>query len=1285
LIDKVNDMSINDEKKTSIANAQVTSGEHKKAQNGASANARLKELERSIWRLDMILEATQIGSWDWNIEFGSVGINDHWAAIIGYTREELEPVTIQTWAALCHPDDLDNSNAELKRHFRGETEYYEIEARMRHKNGHWVWVLDRGKVFERDDSGKALRMMGSHQDITARKNLEITQVYNNKFKLLITSLGYQFINIPLEKIDAAVNAALETIGAFVQADRSYIFQFYDNLRLMDNTHEWCAEGIEPQIDMLKKLPTEAFSWLTNKINNNEIIIIPEVSKLPDEAKAERDILLEQDIKSLILIPLAPSGTLPFGYIGFDAVKIERDWSKESAYILKLAGSIIANVLQRRHNEQLIQSELDLAIKLSESSSFDETLKLCLRSALDISGMDCGGIYLVNEADDNMTLAYHYGLPESFVCIATCYPSDSKQYGIVMKGNAVYSRFPDIAAADNSEDTLNEGLHAIAILPIACKGKIVACLNVASHCLEQVPESSRKALETVASHIGSAIIQSKHEEKVNIANKNLEALFNTIDDLLFIVDANGKILHTNKAAQKLLEYSAEELTRLHVLDVHPENQQQEAKANIEKMIAGTNNVCLVPLLTQTGRKIPVETVITHGEWDGKDVLFGISRDITERLRAQNALRESENRFRELTEMLPMPMLETDNNGRIIYCNRKCLEVFGYNEAEITSDISVLQLLIPEDASQWKTALKSMRNGSSNSKEYTCLRKNGQKFPGLLYSSPFIEQKSVSRIRSIFIDLTKLKNAEEALRESALQKEVSEKLKSIIDNIPGTVYRISRDNSINFLSHLGAAATGEHDKKIAEYLFTSMPVIHPEDRKMVSDSKRKLQNKKTSQVLQYRVVADDSSVRWTEDRRTSIFSSDGRYMGIDGIMLDITDRIDSEKEIEMLESGIRKKQRLEAIGTLAGGIAHDFNNILLPILGYAELGLATVPAEDPFKEYFDEIAKAAERAKNLVSQILTFGRPEEKNPQPISVTSLLKEALRLLRPSIPTTITIIQHVDNSCRNILADSSQIHQVIVNLCTNAFHAMESACGTLTIELRDIDNKNIPASCNPDAEYIMLRVIDTGTGMDKATLERLYEPFFTTKPINKGTGLGLAVVYGIVKSYKGEITVESVEGKGSTFSVFLPVINEKELENQKIPTIVKGKGRVLFVDDEPVTVKLIFVMLSRLGYIMETKTSPIEALDLFNRNPNFDLIITDLTMPGMTGIELAERINKKNPDIPIILMTGYGKNIDYTVPIGRYGIRQILKKPVNLNMLASTINEIINSQNEAVNENISH
>ena len=1236
-------------------------------------------LAKSKWRLEGIIAATKLGTWEWNVQTGEMVINEEWTQIIGYTPEELAPVSIKTRERFVHPDDLKKSEMLMERYLAGELPYYDCECRMKHKNGHWVWINDRGKVFEKDQTGRPLLVIGSHRDITERKQSEAAEAYNREFEHLVTTLANQFINVPSGNIDSIVNDALKIIGEFVHADRSYIFQFYDNRRLMDNTHEWCAEGIEPQIDMLKKLPTEVFLWLMKQICNNEIIIVPKVSELPDDAKVERDILQEQDIQSLILIPLV-SGTVPFGYIGFDAVKAELEWPKETASLLKIAGGIIANALRRKLSEQLIQSELDLALKLSASHSFTETLQSCLQTALDISGMDCGGIYLIDETDNSLSLVYHHGLPENFVMAASHYQPGSKQYELIMKGDAVYTSFPDMNT-NPSKSIVNEGLKAIAILPVVCKGRIVASLNVASHALEQVPEFTRKTLETVASHIGSAIIQSKHEEQINTANKNFKSLFNTIDDLLFIVGTDGKILHTNTAAQNLLEYDEEEFKQFHVLNVHPPDQQQEAKINIENMIAGNDNACMVPLISKSGKKIPVETIITHGEWDGKPVLFGISRDITERIRSEAALNESENRFRALTEMLPTPVFEADTEGRIVYCNHKGLEITGYSAEEITGGFSVCRLLIPEDAPQWQSTLKTVLNGSSDSREYTGQRKDGQRFPGLLYCSPVIKENAVTGVRGVVIDLTELKKAEAAFRESALQKSVSENLKSIIDNIPGTVYRISQDDTIKFLSLSSSAEIMSRPKTISSNLFTSMPVIHPDDRQMVSASNKEMQQNKHSQVLVYRIIAEDNSVKWIEDRRTSIFNSDGRYMGIDGIMLDITARVKAEEERKALENSIRNKQRLETIGTLAGGIAHDFNNILVPILGYAELSVSTLPPEDPLYEYSTEIMKAAERAKNLVSQILTFSRPVESNLTPVPVQSLLKEALKLLRPSIPATINIKPLIDDSCRNVLADSSQIHQIIVNLCTNAFYAMKDTDGTLTIELHEVHDKSMyHVLCNSDAEYLMLSVIDTGTGMDESTMERIYEPFFTTKPVNEGTGLGLSVVHGIVKSCKGEITAESNKGKGSTFRVFLPVIEDAAEEIKISGNPVKGKGRVLFVDDEPAAVKFIFTMLSKLGYTTETTNSPTEALELFNRNPvHFDLIITDLTMPDMSGIELAKAIHEKNSGLPIILMTGHGKDLDYAIPPEDCGIRRILKKPVKINILASAIDEIIYLQEKEV------
>ncbi len=423
-----------------------------------------------------------------------------------------------------------------------------------------------------------------------------------------------------------------------------------------------------------------------------------------------------------------------------------------------------------------------------------------------------------------------------------------------------------------------------------------------------------------------------------------------------------------------------------------------------------------------------------------------------------------------------------------------------------------------------------------------------------------------------------------------------------------------------------------------------------------------------------VRKDGSVFPVELQSFIFFNQDGtpRYMW--SVVRDISNRVKLEEEKKLLEAGIRNKQRLETIGTLAGGIAHDFNNILVPILGYAELSMSMLPPESQLYKYSSEIMKAAERAQNLVAQIMTFSRPAENRQKPLDVRLLLKEALKLLRPAIPATIAIEQHIDTPCRNVLADPSHIHQIILNLCTNAFHAMEAAGGTLTIELREAAAADCPACCNPELEYLMLRVTDTGTGMDAATMERIFEPFFTTKPVNKGTGLGLSVVYGIVQSCKGEITVASAEGRGSTFKIFLPVIEADAEESQDAGSPVRGGGRVLCIDDEPANLQLMLAMLSRLGYIIETETSPVKAFDLFSRAPeSFDLVITDLAMPGMTGLELAEKIHRESPGLPVILMTGYGSDIDEKAALERCGIRQILKKPVKLHILASSINETIN------------
>jgi PAS domain S-box-containing protein len=391
-------------------------------------------------------------------------------------------------------------------------------------------------------------------------------------------------------------------------------------------------------------------------------------------------------------------------------------------------------------------------------------------------------------------------------------------------------------------------------------------------------------------------------------------------------------------------------------------------------------------------------------------------------------------------------------------------------------------------------------------------------------------------------------------------------------------------------------------------------------------------------------------------------------------DITDRIRMEEERQKLEERLRMSQRLEAIGTLAGGIAHDFNNILSAVMGFAEMALDETAGDTPSHQYLSEILHAGRRARDLVRQILTFSRQAEYEKNPIQVKPIVKETIKFLRASIPVSIDIQQKIESDSM-VPADPTQLHQIIMNLCTNAAHAMEKG-GTLEVSLSDVEMDEDAASIYPGmvpGRHLRLRVSDTGCGMTPEVMERIFEPFFTTKPRGEGTGMGLAVVHGIVKEYAGVISVHSELGKGSAFHVYLPVIEAMEdAAGELSEALLTGTERILFVDDEELLVKLGKKMLERLGYQVTTQTSPLVALDLFRNKPDaFDLVITDVTMPKMTGDELAKELLKIRPDIPVILCTGFSARMS-DEKARELGIKAFIMKPTLIQEIARTIRKVL-------------
>ncbi len=399
----------------------------------------------------------------------------------------------------------------------------------------------------------------------------------------------------------------------------------------------------------------------------------------------------------------------------------------------------------------------------------------------------------------------------------------------------------------------------------------------------------------------------------------------------------------------------------------------------------------------------------------------------------------------------------------------------------------------------------------------------------------------------------------------------------------------------------------------------------------------------------------------------------------VFRDISERLRAQKEWETMQAQLRQAQKMEAIGTLAGGIAHDFNNILGAIMGYTELALIEISEGDPLRGHLQQVQRASRRAKELVAHILAFSRQSELTRKPVELSPIIKEALKMLRASLPTTIEIRQNIGSDLGKIMADPTQIHQVLMNLCTNAAHAMSEKGGVLEVGLsREIlqDEFILKAYNIPSGEYLCLSVRDTGSGINDAVLPRIFDPFFTTKKRGEGTGMGLSVVHGIVSSHDGGIRVQGNPGEGSCFELFFPIIAAppEEMESIICKSPPTGTECILLVDDEPTLIELGQKALSYLGYAVVTSKSSMEALDLFRSQPQkFDLIITDYTMPDMTGTALAKKILELRPDIPIILCTGFSEKISEE-KVKAMGIRGYIMKPVSIHNLANICRRILDS-----------
>jgi PAS domain S-box-containing protein len=535
----------------------------------------------------------------------------------------------------------------------------------------------------------------------------------------------------------------------------------------------------------------------------------------------------------------------------------------------------------------------------------------------------------------------------------------------------------------------------------------------------------------------------------------------------------------------------------------------------------------------------------------------------------------------------------------------------------------------------------------------------------------------QLKKTFSDLeqhiAELKQARDALKAS------EERYRGIIDNIVDVYYRTDRKGRLMMVSPSGINLLGYDSaadvmgREVGEYFYYSA-----EERKQFLSALEK-----NGSVRDFEVTLKDRNNNPITVSTSSRYYYDekGKILGVEGIYRDIRGRKREEEERQKLERQLSQSQKMEAIGTLAGGIAHDFNNILSGIMGYTELSLHAVKDRPQAHNFMEQILTATERAKALVQQILTLSRKTEPEKKPLSLVPIVKEVVKFMRASLPTTIEIKQTIDETAHAVMADPTQIHQVLVNLCTNAGHAMKETGGVLEVGLKEVVMDAASLALFPQLKpgrYGELSVSDTGHGISQANLQKIFDPYFTTKGIGEGTGLGLSVVHGIVQDHGGEIKVYSEEGMGTIFRIYIPLMenpSEDQAEERTAHEDMSPQGHgetILFIDDEKMVVDINRGFLEKLNYRIVPETDPALALETFKKDSRrFDMVITDKTMPHMTGFDVIQKIRDIRPDIPVILCSGFMEKEEME-KIKTLGVTQLLIKPIRISVLAKVIRDVL-------------
>ncbi|RJR29794.1 MAG: PAS domain S-box protein [Desulfobacteraceae bacterium] len=768
-------------------------------------------------------------------------------------------------------------------------------------------------------------------------------------------------------------------------------------------------------------------------------------------------------------------------------------------------------------------------------------------------------------------------------------------------------------------------------------------------------------------IETALLES--EAQLKKANQIMAGILEHTHMMAVLFDSGFNFVWVNRAYSLACKHDPSFFPGKNHFDLYPHKENQ----SIFQRVVDTGVPYFITAKPFTYPDQP-ERGTTYWDWSLIPIKDGVGKvtnlvftlvEVTDRVKAEESVSRSEERHRAILKTAMDGFWLLDTKGHLVEVNDAYCRMSGYSEQELLA-MSVSDLVAAENRAGIAAHIQKVVVQGADRFGTRHLRKDGSTLD--VEVSVQYRPGSEGHLVVFLRDITERKRVEDALRESELRYRI------VADNAYNWEFWIGPDRKVLYMSPSCERISGRTAEEFMADPDLLLEIIDPEDRQRYLMHHHDLIKETEEISIEFRIIRPDGEERWVEHVCQPIFDHAGKPFGRRGSNRDCTQRKRAEEEKAKLQARLIQAQKMEALGTLAGGIAHDFNNSLGAILGFTEMAMIEARGREKLRDYLGNVYKAGERARDLVKEILLFSRQMKTELRPLSMGSVVAETTKLLRPALPSTIKIHLETLTDKDIVLADPTQIHQVILNLCVNAAHSMREKGGVLKILVRckRIESEAVrqfPHEVKPGM-YVELEVADTGHGMENKILPMIFDPFFTTKKPGEGTGMGLAVVHGIVEEHGGSIQVESRVGEGTTFHVFIPCLEGVEPSPQHVVSYrpSKEQGRIIYVDDDEGMAQVGNLMLSKAGYDVVPSTSSPAVLGMFRSGPeHFDAAVVDMTMPGMTGLDLAREMTKIRPGFPVVLATGYSELID-PERLQAAGVQEVLFKPFSLEDLVRAL-----------------